>query len=74
MLLYIIISFQLLYIYSVNLLTWRYFSSYFSRDGNYRYVNSFVYVAVNFFLQLNFILPLFWGMVMYHNEFKTKEK
>ena len=33
-----------------------------------------VYVAVNFFLQLNFILPLFLGMVMYDNEFKTKEK
>ena len=34
----------------------------------------YVYVAVNFCLQLNFILPLFLGMVMYDNEFKTKEK
>ena len=33
-----------------------------------------IYVAVNFCLQLNFILPLFLGMVMYDNEFKTKEK
>ena len=32
-----------------------------------------VHVAVNFFLQLNFILPLFLGMVMYDNELKTKE-
>ena len=33
-----------------------------------------VVVAVNFFLQLNFILPFFLGMVIYDNEFKTKEK
>ena len=33
-----------------------------------------VYVAVNFFLQLIFIFPLFLGMVMYDNEFKTMEK
>ena len=33
-----------------------------------------VYVAVIFFLQLNFIFPLFLDMVMYDNEFKTKEK
>ena len=32
------------------------------------------YVAVIFFLQLNFILPLFLGMVMYDNEFKTKQE
>ena len=37
-------------------------------------VNAKVYVAVNFFLQLNFILPLFLGMVMNDNEFKTKEE
>ena len=36
------------------------------------YVN--VYVVVNFLFQLIFIFPLFWGMVMYANEFKTKEK
>ena len=34
----------------------------------------YVYVTVNFFLQLNAILPLFLGMVMYDNEFKTKEE
>ena len=27
-----------------------------------------VYVVANFFLQLNFILPLFLGMVMYDND------
>ena len=31
-------------------------------------------VVVNFLFQLIFIFPLFWGMVMYANEFKTKEK
>ena len=34
----------------------------------------YVYVVVNFLFQLIFIFPLFWGMVMYANEFKTKEK
>ena len=33
-----------------------------------------VSVVVNFLFQLIFIFPLFWGMVMYANEFKTKEK
>ena len=33
-----------------------------------------VHVVVNFLFQLIFIFPLFWGMVMYANEFKTKEK
>ena len=33
-----------------------------------------VYVVVNFLFQLIFIFPLFLGMVMYANEFKTKEK
>ena len=28
-----------------------------------------VYVVVNFLSQLIFIFPLFWGMVMYANEF-----
>ena len=32
------------------------------------------HVVVNFLFQLIFIFPLFWGMVMYANEFKTKEK
>ena len=31
-------------------------------------------VVVNFLFQLIFVFPLFWGMVMYANEFKTKEK
>ena len=34
----------------------------------------YIYVIVNFLFQLIFIFPLFWGMVMYANEFKTKEK
>ena len=33
-----------------------------------------VNVVVNFLFQLIFVFPLFWGMVMYANEFKTKEK
>ena len=33
-----------------------------------------VYVAVNLLFQLNFVFPLFWGIVMYANEFETKEK
>ena len=37
-------------------------------------VPSNVAVVVNFLFQLIFIFPLFWGMVMYANEFKTKEK
>ena len=32
------------------------------------------YVVVNFLFQLIFIFPLFLGMVMYANEFITKEK
>ena len=37
-------------------------------------ITSSASVVVNFLLQLIFIFPLFWGMVMYANEFKTKEK
>ena len=33
-----------------------------------------VYVVVNFLFQLIFIFPLFLGLVVYANEFKTKEK
>ena len=33
-----------------------------------------VYVVVNFLFQVIFIFPLFLGMVVYANEFKTKEK
>ena len=36
--------------------------------------HQFICVVVNFLFQLIFIFPLFWGMVMYANEFKTKEK
>ena len=32
-----------------------------------------VLVVVNFLSQLIFIFPLFFGMVMYANEFETKE-
>ena len=35
---------------------------------------SMLTVAVNFLFQLIFEFPLFWGMVMYANEFETKEK
>ena len=37
-------------------------------------LSSVVDVVVNFLFQLIFSFPLFWGMVMYANEFKTKEK
>ena len=33
-----------------------------------------VYVVVNFLLQLIFIYPLFWGIVMHAKELNTKEK
>ena len=33
-----------------------------------------IYVVVNFLSQLIFIFLLFWGMVMYADEFETKEK
>ena len=33
-----------------------------------------MYVIANCLFQLIFIFPLFWGMVMYANEFKTKEE
>jgi len=33
-----------------------------------------LHVVVNFLFRLSFIFPLFLGMVMYANEFKTKEK
>ena len=33
-----------------------------------------IYVVVNFLSQVIFIFPLFFGMVIYANEFKTKEK
>ena len=35
---------------------------------------SHAYVVVNFLFQLIFIFPLFLGIVMYANEFITKEK
>ena len=38
-------------------------------------IHCIIYVVVNFLIQLIFIFPrLFLGMVMYANEFKTKEK
>ena len=38
----------------------------------YRQKMAHVYLAVNFLFQ--FIFPLFLGMVLYANEFETKEK
>ena len=32
----------------------------------------FVYVVVQFYPWFNFYFPLFWGMVIYDNEFETK--
>ena len=37
-------------------------------------MNSKIHVVVNFLSQLIFIFLLFWGMVMYADEFQTKEK
>ena len=34
----------------------------------------YIYVVVNFSFQLIYNFPLFWGIVMYANAFKTKEK
>ena len=31
-----------------------------------------MYVVVQFYPWFNFYFPLFWGMVIYDNEFKTK--
>ena len=31
-----------------------------------------VYVVVQFYPWFNFYFPLFWGMVIYDNEFETK--
>ena len=31
----------------------------------------YMYVVVQFYLWFKFDFPLFWGMVMYDNEFKT---
>ena len=45
-----------------------------SFSSEFFFCGDFMYVVVNFLFQLIFIFPLFWGMVMYGNEFKTKEK
>ena len=37
-------------------------------------LNTNIYVVVNFLSQVIFIFPLFLGMVIYANEFETKEK
>ena len=42
--------------------------------ANYKKVALLVYVVVNFLSRLIFIFALFWGMVMYANEFEIKEK
>ena len=41
--------------------------------GSVRFMQE-VYVVVNFLSQVIFVFLLFWGMVMYANEFETKEK
>ena len=41
--------------------------------GSVRFMQE-VYVVVNFLSQVIFIFPLFLVMVMYANEFETKEK
>ena len=46
----------------------------FSNPDSLRNAHNYVDVVVNFLFQLIFVFPLFWGMVMYANEFKTKEK
>ena len=33
----------------------------------------FIHVVVNFLPQEIFTFPLFWGMIMYANEFETKQ-
>ena len=35
-------------------------------------VTLYVYVVVQFYPWFKFYFPLFWGMVIYDNEFKTK--
>ena len=40
----------------------------------YIYIYICMYVVVNFLSQVIFIFPLFLGMVIYANEFETKEK
>ena len=37
-------------------------------------IDLYIFVVVNFLSQLVFMFLLFLGMVMYANEFKTKEK
>ena len=45
-----------------------------SAKKKWRYNVLHVDVVVNFLFQLIFIFPLFLGLVVYANEFKTKEK
>ena len=43
-------------------------------DGNCQHhQKEDVSVVVQFYPWFKFYFPLFWGMVMYDNEFKTKE-
>ena len=67
----------------LSLCSKRFFSGYsgfpslkkkFSNPDSLRNAHNYVDVVVNFLFQLIFVFPLFWGMVMYANEFKTKEK
>ena len=59
---------------SLNKYTITRFAEYTKGCSQCHAAASNVYVVGNFLFQLIFIFPLFWGMVMYANEFKTKEK
>ena len=39
-----------------------------------KFVQSYVYVVIQFYPWLKFYFPLFWGIVMHGNEFGTKVK
>ena len=53
---------------TTNVLNWKIHTST-------HYMNSkLIYVVVNFLSQVIFVFLLFLGMVMYANEFETKEK
>ena len=44
----------------------------YCHNNNYNTLLTYsVYVVVQFYPWFNFYFPLFWGMVMYDNEFKT---
>ena len=51
------------------------FDTLIQRHTNITWENIYILQLIVFFFQLNFILPLFWVMViMYDNEFESKEE